>query len=74
MLFWKTLSGPVAEIAMSEPEKSAFRRKFEELSDRFRNPKDRKTQINIWYVVLALLGFTLAQSFYQASKQYTTIP
>ena len=59
---------------MSEPEKSAFRKKFEELSDRFRNPKDRKTQINIWYVVLALLGFTLAQSFYQASKQYTTIP
>jgi cell division protease FtsH len=59
---------------MSEPEKSAFRKKFEGLSDRFRNPKDRKTQINIWYVVLALLGFTLAQSFYQASKQYTTIP
>jgi cell division protease FtsH len=70
----ENLSGPVAEIAMSEPEKSAFRKKFEELSDRFRNPKDRKTQINIWYVVLALLGFTLAQSFYQASKQYTTIP
>ena len=59
---------------MSEPEKSAFRKKFEGLSDRFRNPKDRKTQINIWYVVLALLGVTLAQSFYQASKQYTTIP
>ena len=59
---------------MSEPEKSAFRKKFEELSDRFRNPKDRKTQINIWYVVVALLGFMLAQSFYQASKQYTTIP
>jgi cell division protease FtsH len=74
MLFLQNLSRPVAEIAMSEPEKSAFRKKFEELSDRFRNPKDRKTQINIWYVVVALLGFMLAQSFYQASKQYTTIP
>src|ERR1700691_2320330 len=70
----QSVSGPVAEIAMSEPEKSAFRKKFEELSDRFRNPKDRKTQINIWYIVFAFLGLTLAQSFYQASKQYTTIP
>ena len=63
-----------AEITMSEPEKSAFRKKFDELSDRFRNPKARKTQINIWYVVAAVLGFMLVQSFYQASKQYTTIP
>ncbi len=59
---------------MSEPEKSAFRKKFDELSDRLRNPKDRKAQINIWYVVAAVLGFMLVQSFYQASKQYTTIP
>ena len=59
---------------MREPEKSAFRRKFDELSDRFRNPKDRKTQLNIWYVVAAVLGFMLVQSFYQESKQYTTIP
>ena len=35
---------------------------------------DRKTQINIWYIVAALIGFTLLQSFYQSSKQYTTIP
>ena len=35
---------------------------------------DRKTQINLWYVVIALAGFTLLQGFYQASKQYTTIP
>ena len=41
---------------MSEPEKSAFRKKFDELSDRLRNPKDRKAQINIWYVVAAVLG------------------
>ena len=53
---------------MSEPEKSAFRRKFDELSDRFRNPKDRKTQLNIWYVVAAVLGFMLVQSFYQAEQ------
>ena len=59
---------------MREPEKSAFRRKFDELSGRFRNPKDRKTQLNIWYVVAAVLGFMLVQSFYQESKQYTTIP
>ena len=33
-----------------------------------------KTTINIWYIVAALAGFTLIQSYYQASKQYTTIP
>jgi cell division protease FtsH len=35
---------------------------------------DRKTKINIWYIVAALLIFALAQSFYQSSKQYTAIP
>ncbi|MHB8816444.1 MAG: ATP-dependent zinc metalloprotease FtsH [Steroidobacteraceae bacterium] len=35
---------------------------------------DRKTKINIWYIVAALVGFTLLQGYYQASKQYTTIP
>jgi cell division protease FtsH len=35
---------------------------------------DRKTKINVWYIVAALFAFTLVQSFYQASKQYTTIP
>ena len=35
---------------------------------------DRKTQINIWYFVAAFIAFSLLQSFYQASKQYTTIP
>jgi cell division protease FtsH len=59
---------------MDEPEKSAFRKKVDELSGRLRDPKNRKTQINIWYVVAALIGFSLLQSFYQQSKQYTTIP
>jgi cell division protease FtsH len=62
------------EIAMSEPERSIFRKKLDGLFDRLRNPKDRKTQINIWYIVAAFIGFSLLQSFYQASKQYTTIP
>jgi cell division protease FtsH len=35
---------------------------------------DRKTKINIWYIVLALAGFMLVQGLYQQSKQYTTIP
>jgi cell division protease FtsH len=35
---------------------------------------DRKTKFNIWYIVAALVIFMLAQSFYQSSKQYTTIP
>src|ERR1700761_8496968 len=35
---------------------------------------DRKTKFNIWYFVLAFIGFSLLQGFYQASKQYTTIP
>ena len=35
---------------------------------------DRKTQINIWYFVVAFIAFSLLQGFYQASKQYTTIP
>jgi cell division protease FtsH len=35
---------------------------------------DRKTRINIWYFVVAFIGFSLLQGFYQASKQYRTIP
>ena len=35
---------------------------------------DRKTQLNIWYFVAAFIAFSLLQGFYQASKQYTTIP
>src|SRR6201991_3161969 len=35
---------------------------------------DRKTQINIWYFVAALIAFSLLQGFYQASKRYTAIP
>ena len=35
---------------------------------------DRKARINIWYFVVAFLLFSLLQGFYQASKQYTTIP
>jgi cell division protease FtsH len=35
---------------------------------------NRKTMVNIWYVVAALAVFTLIQGFYQSSKQYTTIP
>ena len=46
---------------MSEPEKSAFRKKLDELSVHLRNPKDRKTKINIWYMVAALIGFSLLQ-------------
>jgi cell division protease FtsH len=64
----------VAEIAMSEPEKSAFQKKFDELSERFRDPKHRKNQINLWYIIAAFIGFSLLQGFYQQSKQYTTIP
>jgi cell division protease FtsH len=59
---------------MSEPEKSAFRKKFDELYERLRDPKHRKTQINVWYIIAAFIGFSLLQGFYQASKQYTTIP
>jgi cell division protease FtsH len=35
---------------------------------------DRKTKVNIWYIVAAVAALTLVQSFYQSSKQYTTIP
>ncbi len=59
---------------MSEPENTGFRQKFDALFARMRNPKNRKTTINIWYIVAALVGFTLVQSFYQSSKQSTTIP
>jgi cell division protease FtsH len=35
---------------------------------------DRATRINVWYVVAAIAGFVLLQSYYQASKQYAEIP
>ncbi len=71
---------------MSKPEKSEFRKKIDEFFGRSppssgpprgsRDPRGsmNKTTINIWYIVAALAGFTLIQSYYQASKQYTTIP
>lgn len=71
---------------MSEPEKSAFRKKLDELFGSSRAPSGpsmgpqgsrepmNKTIINIWYVLAALVGFTLIQGYYQTSKQYTTIP
>jgi cell division protease FtsH len=59
---------------MSDPEKSPFRKKLDDLFDRSRPPMDRKTQINMWYILAALAGFMLVQGFYQSSKQYTTIP
>jgi cell division protease FtsH len=34
---------------------------------------DRKTKINIRYIVAVLADFILVQGFYQQSKQYTTI-
>ena len=71
---------------MGKPEKSAFRkadrRVFRPFATFFgpskgcRDPRSpiNKTTINIWYVVPRSLGFTLIQGYYQASKQYTTIP
>ena len=71
---------------MSEPEKSTFRRTIAEFFGSTSPPSGppqrpggprgpiNKTTINIWYVVAALVVFTLIQSYYQASKQYTTIP
>jgi len=59
---------------MSEPEKSAFRKKFDEVSERLRDPKHRKTQFNVWYIIATVIGFSLLQGYYQASRQYTTIP
>ncbi len=35
---------------------------------------DRKAKINIWYIVAAFAVMSLLQTFYQASKQFTTIP
>ncbi len=35
---------------------------------------DRKTKINVWYIVAAFAIFALVQSFYQSSKEYTAIP
>jgi cell division protease FtsH len=65
---------------MSEAMKSAFRQKLDELFERSRPAMNSKTKMdpkikfNIWYIVVALAGFMLVQSYYQASKQYTTIP
>jgi cell division protease FtsH len=35
---------------------------------------DRKVKINAWYIVAAVAGLLLIQSFYQSSKQVTSIP
>jgi cell division protease FtsH len=35
---------------------------------------DRKTQVHIWYVVLAISGLLFVQGLYQQSKEYTPIP
>jgi cell division protease FtsH len=35
---------------------------------------DRKSTINVWYIVAAFFMISLVQTFYQASKQFTTIP
>jgi cell division protease FtsH len=35
---------------------------------------DRKAKINIWYIIAAMIGFSLLQGLYQSSKQFTTIP
>jgi cell division protease FtsH len=71
---------------MKKPEKSSIREKingffgFSDQASRSPNsprgspaPKNRAT-INIWYIVAALAAFSLIQSFYQSTKQYTTIP
>jgi cell division protease FtsH len=67
---------------MSEPEKPALQKKIEEFFGVSRAPAGprgprgpmNKTAINIWYILAALAGLTLVQGYYQASKQYTTIP
>ena len=35
---------------------------------------DRKAKINVWYIVAVFIGMALLQTFYQGSKQVTTIP
>jgi cell division protease FtsH len=35
---------------------------------------ERKTKINVWYIVAAFVGISLLQMFYQVGKQVTTIP
>ena len=71
---------------MSEPKKPGLKEKIAEFfgnapapsgpPNRSRGPRGpvKQTTINIWYVVAALIGFTLIQSYYQSSKEYTTIP
>jgi len=75
-----------AKIVMNKPGKSRLRSKVEEFfghsssqSDSSTGPTEprgpmNQTTINIWYVIAALMCFTLIQSFYQSSKQYTMIP
>ena len=71
---------------MSVSDKSDFRNRIAEFFGRSGPPAGRqmspqgprgpmkKNTINIWYIVAALAGFTLIQSYYQTSKQYATIP
>ena len=68
---------------MTEPQKSVFLEKLDELFGSFRSSSGpptsprgpmNKTAVNLWYILAALAGFTLIQGYYQASKQYTTIP
>src|SRR5271170_5281456 len=35
---------------------------------------DRKAQVNIWYIVIAVSGLLFLQGLYQQSKEYTAIP
>jgi cell division protease FtsH len=68
---------------MSYPEKSEVSKSVDRF---FSGPTSRSgaasssgsgspmKQTTVWYVVAALLGFMLFQSFYQLGKQYTTIP
>jgi cell division protease FtsH len=44
---------------------------------RFNDPggtMDRKTQLHVWYGILAIVGLLFLQSLYQQSKQYTAVP
>jgi len=35
---------------------------------------DRKAQVHIWYVIIAVSGLLFLQGFYQKSKEFTSIP
>lgn len=41
---------------------------------RLRSTVERKTQFNIWYVILAALGVLLLQDFWEQSRQVEPIP